>query len=210
MKWLAAKAMVVAVGVGVAIFALSGAAEASHVTVKVTTTPEQATVGRPAAVQISLRSAHGGLPVANTPVIFYEQESFGRVTGDVELGRAVTNQDGVAVLGYQPRSPGDHQIRVEYVTPGESQPEVASSSISVAAGASQLYRSTAGIHVPGLGAWLVIALVTLVWAILFSVALRVLAIARAGTDAGTVTEPALRPVEAERPAATQRAGTSEA
>jgi len=207
MKSVAVKAIVVAVGIGAAIFALGGAAEASHVTVNVTTTPEQ--VGRPATVQVALRSTDGGLPVPNTPVVFYTQESFGRVTGEVELGRAVTNQDGVAVLNYQPRSPGDHQIRVEYVTPGEGQPEAGTTSISVADG-PQLYRSTAGIHVPGLSAWLIIALVTAVWAILFSVALRVVAIARAGTDVGAAPEPTLRPVEAERPAATQRAGASEA
>jgi hypothetical protein len=207
MRSVAVKAIVVAVCVGAAVFALSGAAEASHVVANVTTTPEQ--VGHPATVQVALRSADGGLPVANTPVIFYTQGSFGRVTGEVELGRAVTNQDGVAVLNYQPRSPGDHQIRIEYVTAGDNQPEAGTSSISVADG-PQLFRSTAGIHVPGLGAWLIIAFVTAVWAILFSVALRVLAIARAGTDAETVPGLALHAVEEEGWASTQRAGTSEA
>jgi hypothetical protein len=46
-----------------------------------------------------------------------------------------------------------------------------------------LYRSTAGIQVPGLNVWLIVAVVSTVWLILFSVAVRVIAIARAGDDA---------------------------
>lgn len=207
MKFGAIKPALVAGAVAGAIFALAGTASASHVLVEVAV-PEQAAVGNAAAVQVSLRSADDGLAVANAPVVFYTDASFGGVSGEVELGRAVTDENGVATLNYQPRSAGEHEVRVEYVTPGDSEPEVAATSITVV-GASQLHRSTAGVQVPGLNVWLIIALVTGVWAILFSVGLRVVAIARAGSDE-TVPERALRPREAKRQVtATTEAGTSE-
>jgi uncharacterized membrane protein len=60
--------------------------------------------------------------------------------------------------------------------------------MTLAGGNVQLHRSTAGVNIPGLNVWLLIALVTTVWAILLSVALRVIAISRAGGDGGAMSE----------------------
>jgi len=200
MKAISIKAVLAAVAVAGALFALAGAgtASASHVVVEVAG-PNEATVGSAVTVQASLHSADDGLPLANTPVAFYTEGSFAGVSGEVELGTAVTDQNGLAILRYEPRSAGEHQIRVEYLTPGEATPETATASVISVAGASQLYQSTSGIQVPGLNVWLIIALVTVVWSILFSVGLRVVAIARAGGDE-TVSEQVPAPSEAERPA----------
>lgn len=180
MKSMAIKTTLISLTLGVAMLALAGTASASHVKVDISA-PQQGAAGDAIRVEAMLRAADTGLPVANTPVSFYTDGSFGGVTGEIELGRAVTDQNGVATLSYQPRSVGDHEIRIEYLMPGESEPEVATTTIFVA-GASQLYRSTAGIQVPGLNVWLIIALLTVVWSILFSIGLRILAIARAGSD----------------------------
>lgn len=189
MKSIAIKVMLVSVALGAAVFALAGTAAASHVNA-VITVPDKATVGQPVEVQVTLRSADEGLPVADVTVMFYTDASFGDVTGEVELGQAVTDKNGVATLTHEPRSASEHQIRIEYLPPGESEPEVATTSISVTGSTSQLHRSTAGVEIPGLNVWLIIALVSGVWAILFSVALRVIAIARAGAEVGTVPYPA--------------------
>jgi hypothetical protein len=191
MKSIAVKAMLASVALGAAVFALAGTASASHVNA-VITVPDQATVGQPVEVQAALRYADEGLPVKSTPVTFFTDASFGGVTGDVVLGQAVTDEDGVATLTYEPRSASEHQIRVEYLPPGETEPEVVTRSISVVDGGSQLYRSTAGVEIPGLNVWLLIAVVSGVWAILLSVALRVIAIARAGGDAEPVPASAAR------------------
>jgi hypothetical protein len=195
MKSIGIKIMLVSVALGAAVFVLAGTASASHVNA-VITVPDQATVGQPVEVQATLRSVDGGLPLAGTPVTFFTDASFGGVSGEVVLGRAVTDENGVATLTYEPRSASEHQIRVEYLLPGETEPEVATRSISVVGGGSQLYRSTAGVEIPGLNVWLIIALVTGVWAILLSVALRVIAIARAGGDAEPVPESAPGPTYA--------------
>jgi hypothetical protein len=82
--------------------------------------------------------------------------------------------------------------------PGDSEPEVITTSISVTDPAVQLHRSASGIQVPGLNVWLIIALLMLVWSILFSVGLRVFAIARAGGAGEPVLERALGMARAER------------
>lgn len=76
-------------------------------------------------------------------------------------------------------SAGEHEIRIQYVLPGDSEPETATASVTLPGVTSQLYQSTAGVQIPGLNVWLLMALVATVWAILLSVALRVIAIAHA-------------------------------
>jgi hypothetical protein len=209
MRAILIKTVLVAVAVAGGLFALAGTASASHVKVEIAA-PNEATVGNAVTVQASLRSGDEGLPLANTPVAFYTEASFAGVSGEVELGTAVTDENGVAILRYEPRSAGEHQIRVEYLTPGEAEPETATASVISVAGTSQLHRSTSGVQVPGLNVWLIIALVTAVWSILFSVGIRVVAIARAGSDETTL-EQVPAPTEAERLAtSTARVSTTKA
>jgi hypothetical protein len=142
---------------------------------------DQLEVGQPAQLQIALRSADGAQHPANVPVTVYTEVSFGGVTGEVELGTALTDANGVAILDFEPRLAGEYELRIEYLHSGDAEPEVATAVVTVA-GASQLYQSTSGIQIPGLNVWLIIALVGSVWSILFSVGLRVLAIARASAN----------------------------
>ncbi len=188
MKSIAIKVMLVSVALGAAVLALAGTASASHVKAELTV-PDQATVGQPTEVQATLHSADGGSAVADVLVVFSIDASFGGVSGEVELGRGMTDENGVATLTYEPRSASEHEIRVQYLLPGEDEPEVATTTIFVDGdGATQLHRSTAGVNIPGLNVWLLIALVATVWAILLSVALRVIAISRAEGDGPAVSE----------------------
>ncbi|MFQ6673110.1 MAG: hypothetical protein ACE5KY_07400 [Candidatus Tectimicrobiota bacterium] len=188
MKFIAMAAALALAGFTAAVLVPGGRASASHVEAEVTV-PGEATVGQPMEVQAALRSVDGGLPLVGTQVIFTTDASFGGVEGEIELGRSVTDENGVATLTYEPRSASVHELRIEYILPGDSEPELASTSISVTDPGSQLHQSTAGIQIPGLNVWLLIALVATVWAILLSVALRVIAIARDGslTETGPTT-----------------------
>ena len=179
----AVTALLVAVVMGTAMFALAGSADASHATLKVVA-PAQLTAGDSVDVRAELHSAHGGEPVAGATITFYMDGSFGGVDSEVMLGQAITDKDGVAHLSYLPRTAGEHQVHVEYLTPGESEPEVATWSHDVSGAPHQFYRSSAGVQIPGLNVWLLIAVVAGVWTILLSVALRVIAIANAGSEAG--------------------------
>ena len=177
------RTLLLSVAVGAAIFALAGTAEASHMKLDVVA-PSQLTVGDSVDVQAVLHAAHGGEAVAGATVTFYMDGSFGGIDGEVMLGQAVTDENGIAALNYQPRSAGEHQVRVEYLTPGAGEPEETTWSHTVTGATEQLYRSSAGVQIPGLNVWLLIAVVATVWVILLSVALRVVAIANAPTDAG--------------------------
>jgi len=204
-----ARVLFLSVALGGAVLGLGRTADASHAKLEVKP-PSQLTVGDSVDIQAVLRSADDGLPIAAATVTFYMKASFGGIDGEVELGRAVTDENGAAILLYQPRSEGEHQIRVEYLTPGASEPEEVTWSHSVAGATGQLYRSTAGVQIPGLNVWLLIALVSGVWAILLSVALRVVAIARDGTAAGAAAREAHRPAGVEAPAAASQSGSTAA
>jgi len=177
------RTLLLSVVMGAAIFALAGTADASHMKLDVVA-PSQLTVGDSVDIQAVLHAAHGGEAVAGATVTFYMDGSFGGIDGEVMLGQAVTDENGIAALNYQPRSAGEHQVRVEYLTPGAGEPEETTWSHTVTGATEQLYRSSAGVQIPGLNVWLLIAVVAAVWVILLSVAVRVIAIANAPTDAG--------------------------
>ena len=177
----AGRAIILSIVMGAAIFALAGTADATHAKLDLVG-PSRLTVGSSVDIQATLHSAHGSESVAGAAITFYMDGSFGGVDGEVLLGQAVTDENGVAVLNYEPRTAGEHQLRVEYLTPGESEPEEATWSHSVGGASEQLYRSTSGVQIPGLNVWLLIAVVATVWAILLSVAIRVIAIAYAGDN----------------------------
>ena len=177
------RTLLLSVVMGAAIFALAGTADASHMKLDVVA-PSQLTVWDSVDIQAVLHAAHGGEAVAGATVTFYMDGSFGGIDGEVMLGQAVTDGNGIAALNYQPRSAGEHQLRVEYLTPGAGEPEETTWSHTVTGATEQLYRSSAGVQIPGLNVWLLIAVVATVWVILLSVAVRVIAIANAPTDAG--------------------------
>jgi hypothetical protein len=164
-------------------------AHASHLNVRVVE-PTPAIAGQASALAAIVTSADTGQAVAGVDVTFFAHGSFGKISGDMEIGRAVTDSDGVATISYTPRESGTHDIRVGYAPVSGGTAEQTTGSIAVEGSPDQLYVQTAGIQVPGLNSWLIIGLLTVVWGILFFVAVAVIRIARAG--AGDVV-PAQRP-----------------
>jgi hypothetical protein len=192
MKSIALQGTVVSVVAALSFLAVTVPAEADH-TAAVLSVPGQVAVGETVEVALRVSEAETASPgrvsqgqaLPGTTVTFYTTESFGGVTGKVEIGRAVTDANGVAAIRHEPRATGDHQISVEYLVGGEGQTG-ASAVISVAGvGTTQLYHSHSGIHIPGLNVWILMAVLATVWAILLSVALCVIVIAHAGSDSGT-------------------------
>ena len=164
-------------------FGAAGTANAAHVLATVTA-PDVLEVGQPSEIQVMLLSENQ--PVANTVVTAYTDASFAGVTGQIVVGTMTTNASGIGVFEYEPRHASVHELRLEFLAPGDTEPEVVTTSVSVA-GASQLHRSTSGIQIPGLNVWLIIAIVSSVWFLLFTVGWRVFAIAIAGPAVRGVT-----------------------
>jgi len=191
MKSIALKGAVVSVVAALGFLAVTMPAEADH-TAAVLSVPGQVAVGETVEVSVRVSEAGAASPgqvsqgqaLPGTTVNFYTTESFGGVTGKVEIGRAVTDANGVAAIRHEPRATGDHQISAEYLVGSER--TGASAVVSVAGvGTTQLYHSSSGIQIPGLNVWVLMAVLATVWAILLSVALRVIVIAHAGKASGT-------------------------
>ncbi len=164
----------------VAVLTLARPADAAHLRVAFNPTV-QATAGQPVQLQARVTSDAGDA-VSGATVTFTTRESFDGVSGAAEIARAVTNNDGVATASYTPRDAGNEDITVDYAAPGDSTPEQGTMTLAVAPAApGQLYQQQAGLRVPGLNAWLIIAVASLIWAILFGVAVTVVRIARAGS-----------------------------
>ncbi len=162
------------VGIGTAV-----TANASHLNVNIAeSTP--ALVGQTSQIDATLTSLDTGEPMAGVNVTFLAHSSFAKVDGFMEIGRAVTNSEGVASIAYVPHEAGSHDIKVDYVPAAGTKTEEAMGSINVGGAAQQLYVQKAGIQVPGLNSWLIVGLLTIVWGTLFGVAVTVIRIARAG------------------------------
>ncbi len=180
MKWFIVKISAVGAAMGIAALSLVGPAGASHVKVDLLV-PDQPAIGQPMQVQADFHREGDAAPIAGMTVAFHEAVTIGGVTGDVDLGSAVTDANGIAQLTYQPRTAGAHEIHVRYAYAG-GETEDAAASFSVPPTTAQLYQSTAGVSIPGLSVWALMALVAIVWVTLLSVAVRVIAIAHAGSD----------------------------
>lgn len=163
--------------VGAIAATMAGPTFASHVAAS-TTVPDEARVGEVLRIAVDLR-AEDGTQLPGTTVTFYLHMAFAGVAGEAEIGRAVTDETGVANLAYRPRLAGHHELRMEYATPGDGEVEVITTAFDVTGG-EQLYQSAAGIDVPGVDSGLLMAVLGLVWSILLWVGFRLVAIARAG------------------------------
>jgi hypothetical protein len=166
---------------GAIVAALAAPALASHVLTR-TTVPDEAIVGQTVQIPVVLESLDGA-PLQGTTVVFYLHVSFAGVEGEAEIGRAVTDEHGVAALAYRPRMAGHHQLRMEYASPEGGELEVISTVFDVSGG-EQLVRSHEGVAIPGVGGGLLMAVLATVWSILLWVAFRLVAIARAGGEPG--------------------------
>lgn len=163
---------VTVMGIGVVT---AGTVHASHLSVRVAE-PTPAIVGQQGELEATVTSADAGLPAAGVPVTFYAHATFGKASGYMEIGRSVTDANGVAKINYVPRESGTHDIRVDYAQSGAAV-EQTTASIAVDGSPSQLYVQKAGVQVPGLGSWLIIVLLSTVWAILLGVGVTLIRIA---------------------------------
>jgi hypothetical protein len=149
---------------------------ASHLVVR-TSFPSAATVGESVSLAVDLGTADGA-PLAGATVTYYLHMSFAGVEGDGVIGRAVTDDAGVAAIHYLPRAAGLHEVRIEYLAPGAATIEEVLGTFDVAGG-EQLYRSAGGVDIPGIGPGLLMAVLGGVWLLLLSVAFRLVGIVRA-------------------------------
>lgn len=130
----------------------------------------------------SFVSWEDGEPVAGAEVIYSYLAGFGGSSSFVVIGRAVTDQQGVAVFDFRPKAAGDIRVRAEVTLNGEDETTVSTTTIPVAASTERLYEERGGIHIFG-HEWILVVVLTSVWFVLFLVALGIADIATGFTDA---------------------------
>jgi mono/diheme cytochrome c family protein len=107
------------------------------------TAPEQAQSGQPLTITTSLQDSEGK-PIENATIKFFVKVNF-FADGLMEIGEAVTNDQGVIVFEYIPRLTGDIQITA--IHQGET--HEAAITVNLEEVSEAFYHSKAGLPTPG-------------------------------------------------------------
>ncbi|MDH3189987.1 MAG: hypothetical protein OEM39_05005 [Acidimicrobiia bacterium] len=97
-------------------------------------------------------------------VVAYRDATIAGFTGEVEVARAVSNQNGLATLKWVQRGGSSETVIIAYSAPGEDHFESEPLSVLTVSPGPQLERSASGVQIPGLGAWVLIAVLVGIWA----------------------------------------------
>lgn len=140
---------------------------------------EQATLGEEVLVTATLRDSKG-LAVQGAIIVLWHPGTFLSTGGTVRLGEATTDSQGKATFLYEPRTEGLVTMTASF--PGNDRHDFAAASAGVTVqGSRQLYFESAGVQVPGLGVWLLVAVLGTVWSVYFTVVVLLTRIARAAS-----------------------------
>lgn len=141
--------------------------------------PSGNAVGQEMTVEARLTDA-AGAAIAGVEVVFQREVTFLNTVDKLELGRAVTDEQGWAALTLVPRSEGSMAISAQFVGNDPYGPASANDTASIATG-PQLYVEEAGVRVPGISVALLAGLLGTVWGIYMVVMLLIWLIAREGS-----------------------------
>ncbi|MBI2872287.1 MAG: Ig-like domain-containing protein [Chloroflexi bacterium] len=143
--------------------------------------PQQVALGDKVEVTAVLRDGNG-VPIRGGTVNLWTPATFLSTGGAIDLGRATTDAQGRATFRYEARTEGPVALNAYF--PGDSRYAYAQGSAELKAqGTAQLYQSTAGVRVPGIGVWLLVGLLGGVWTTYLAVMVFLSLIAREGSRA---------------------------
>lgn len=143
--------------------------------------PTQMNLGDQSVVTAVLKDSKGA-PIPGATILFWRPGDFLSVSGAVELGSAKTNAQGIATFNYQARNQSIVTLNVSFSGNDQHDPANTSQDIKVL-GSTQLYQSTAGVHLPGVTVWLLVGALTVAWSIYMGMMVLVTLIAPAGEPA---------------------------
>jgi hypothetical protein len=136
--------------------------------------PENALLGNLARISAVLRDGNGN-PIADARIIFTSPATFAGTTGEMAIGEAWTDAKGMATLEYQLRIRGENQFIARFYGSATHQPSEAS-TVVLTTGRKQLVQRTAGVELPVLGPWTIIAVLGGIWGVYFIAMLLVVGI----------------------------------
>ena len=101
-------------------------------------------------------------PIYDAEVIFTLEVEFLNVTDNVDLGTAVTDDNGLALIEYEPRIEGANNITATFAGNDVFTSAASVGQLEVESG-GQLYREYRPYRIPGANVWMTTAVLTTVW-----------------------------------------------
>lgn len=157
--------VVVVAAIAASVLMTTAPALADHLEVS---TSETATVepGDIVEVAVVVRSSETQEPVADATVVASMEAEIVGVHGSVEIARATTDENGEATLRWQVRIGTTEGVVIAYAEAGVASLESQPLPIVTVGSGSQVVRSESGVRIPGFGAWVLIGILVLVWALI--------------------------------------------
>lgn len=140
--------------------------------------PRSGAVGEELPLRARLTGADGE-PIPGAEIGFFSLAEFAGASGEIELGRATTDETGLATLAYVPRREGELKIAVRLPAGDGHGAATAMAAVTVQPGPS-VYEESAGVRVPGVNVWLLVGVLGAVWCTYVTVMVLLAIIARRG------------------------------
>ncbi len=122
-----------------------------------------AVAGEEIAVSAYLRDPVGN-PVYGAEIRFTYEAKFMNVSDSVEIGTAITDENGLALVLFEARTEGENRLRATFAGNDIFAPVSATGTLSVLPG-KQIYRELPPYRIPGADVWLTTGLISTVWLI---------------------------------------------
>ena len=126
--------------------------------------PEQIEAGQTLTLAAQLRENLYDDVVANARVYFFVKSDF-FISGQVEIGDALTDEKGVAKIDYIPNQPGDLQVIATYKAESSLETVKAEGKVNITGSIKPLYLTVIGIQYPNSFLIWIISIVTVLFAV---------------------------------------------
>lgn len=168
--------------IAAAVLVIAAPVRADHLEVSTSETPT-VEPGDFAEVAVVVRSADTQEPVPGATVAIVMDSEIVGVQGSVEIARATTDDQGNATLRWQVRTGTTDGVVIAYAEVGAVAIESQPLPIVTVGSGSQVVGPDAGVQIFGLGAWVLIGILVLVWALIQFAMLGPVRVARLAGDA---------------------------
>ncbi|MBI4202926.1 MAG: hypothetical protein HY532_07440 [Chloroflexi bacterium] len=145
----------------------------------------EATTGERLVVAAYLLDPFGN-PISGQTVSFSTDVDFLNIEGSIEIGRAVTDDQGLAYFLYIPKSVGERTITASFAGNSVFAPTSASAPLTVLEG-SATYMEEYPFRIPGADIRLVVFALAVVWGLFLFVTVLFWLIRRAGEETSSVS-----------------------
>ena len=159
------KRLVLCTLVSAAVMAMGAPALADHLEVEASV-PDSVAPGDVIDLEVVVRTEDSGELVPGATIVLFREAYFLGVSGDVEIARAITDDNGVAIVHFRARAGTSEQVIVASVLVGEEAFESHPLPVVTVGSGPQIVSADAGLRIPGFGVWILIALVITIWAII--------------------------------------------